>query len=130
MAGAPDSRSDDALRERFAAWLESVDDPDLAALDRLCADHPDGAERFRRWFRELAAIGELGGLSSTAPGTETIVATDAPLAGGDAVGPYRLVDELGHGAQARVWRATDVRDGLAVQLYFRGDMICVCRLCA
>jgi serine/threonine protein kinase/formylglycine-generating enzyme required for sulfatase activity len=80
-----------ALFERFLERHHAG----TGSLAGLCAEHPQHAERFERWWRQLARAGEVG----------------APEPAGDAscFGPYRLLRELGRGAQGVVHLALDQR---------------------
>ncbi len=109
---APDPMADAdgtaSARRRFAAWLEQHPGANAHELETLCASAPDCADRFRRWWRQLAIIGELG----------TRAEPDVPAqpAARTRIGPYHLERELGRGAQAAVHLATDSRDGRQVAL--------------
>ena len=112
----PTQEDPEALaRERFAAWLEEHPDGDQSALQELCDAHPADTERFRRWWIQLVQIGEL---KPGAVRTQAAAEQDAPepVDSDGQVGPYRLLEELGRGAQAVVHLAEDTRSGKKVAL--------------
>lgn len=102
MAGEPTSDAE-AL---FASFLErhhqAGGGADFAAF---CAEHPEHAERFRSWWTQLESVGELQ-VQAAAAAAEP---ARKPAAGGRKFGPYRIVREIGRGAQGAVFEAIDSR---------------------
>lgn len=116
MPTKEDPEAAEALaQERFAAWLEEHPDGDWHALQELCEAHAADAERFERWWHQLVQIGELKPIAAR---TQAAAQPDAAEAvdSDDQVGPYRMLEELGRGAQAVVHLAEDTRSGKKVAL--------------
>jgi len=105
-------------RGRFADWLLAHPDGDEAALRELCSEHEQDAERFRRWRQQLVEIGELAAPAVATKRAAEPVGSAAPAGSGagQQVGPYRLIEELGRGAQAVVHLAEDTRSDDLVAL--------------
>ncbi|MBL8748192.1 MAG: serine/threonine protein kinase [Planctomycetes bacterium] len=93
----PESK-DDAFEELLVRLLDAVEASGPAALEALCAEHPEHAARLRAHAQRLSDFGML--------------AADAPqrVAGGlpERLGDYRPLRRIGAGGMGNVWVAEQV----------------------
>ena len=88
----------EVVEECFAAWLENDSENRTAAIESLCAGHPDHADGIRELVTNL---GSSDGLLHRV--SEDIEAP--PNSKGRRIGSYEIEDLLGYGGFGAVFRA-------------------------
>lgn len=86
------TRESSSSERLFEDFLESWHSGDHSSIDQLCERHPRHAPQFRRWWQHLVAAGEI---------SETPQSNEEQ----QALGSYRILHEIGHGAQGTVYLA-------------------------
>jgi eukaryotic-like serine/threonine-protein kinase len=112
----------DRLESLFAAALPKPLADRAAYLDQACADDPALRERVEALLGAHAAAGDF--LESPAP-SPVVTIEELPVGEGPgtAIGPYRLIEQIGEGGMGTVWMAQQtepVRRLVAVKLIKAG----------
>src|SRR3954454_1614227 len=112
----------DRLESLFAATLQKPPADRAAYLDQACVDDPALRERVEALLRAQAAAGSF--LESPAPCP--VVTVDEQSVGevpGTAIGPYKLIEQIGEGGMGTVWMSQQtepIRRLVAVKLIKAG----------
>src|SRR3954453_6919293 len=112
----------DRLESLFTATLQKPPADRAAYLDQACVDDPALRERGEALWRAQAAAGSF----LECPALSPVVTVDEQPVGagpGTAIGPYKLIEQIGEGGMGTVWMAQQtepVRRLVAVKLIKAG----------
>ena len=95
----------DPFRELLAQCLLRIEDEGVEALEAVCAEHPDLADRLRARVRDLRGMKLVAdaGTQSTPTGPESGGVDSSPRP--DQIGPYKILTTLGEGGMGTVYLA-------------------------
>ncbi len=114
MSDSSDDSRHDPLDDVLADYLVRLDEGLAVDRDQLIADHPTLADGLRRFFDEFDVVGAaFGGRHDPDAARSTM---DRVLSTPKVFGKFELLEPLGRGATATVWRAWDTELDRAVAL--------------